>query len=676
MPIAPTLTECAYAAHAKGAMPALMSPPELHRFWPRLRALTFAVLCGLVPVALIPVIDLLGPDIGPQTVVTPPDLAALEAASAAKRRALVEELTAGVPPAAASDAADADAATTEAEDGRPGAPDTATTEADITAADTAAEDGPPAAEGDGSSGDTVPYNSAATADAADAALKRLVDAAQAEQVDQGAKTYAIYRAKLLLIGGLVLFVPLLAVMTLYQLRLVRRIWSPVLRTRYGPAHSIGTGHFLAWLLPFGLAGLGGGIIVRLRQVDLPAAETWLWLGTVLAVGGLALVLALAGAATRGGLRARLFANRPALVTGLTLACAIPLGSWAAAATHAPDLLGAALVPDIPDLAVLGVALVAGLFAALVTLTVLGTRTLSQSFPDPEMTEAFVHAGPIAPREAVDHAAGIWEALSQLDLPDPAPGAAPATYPTIPGPSAVTLVNAMVRVLAVTMVGALVVVSLALEVLVRADPTPAALADSLASGVSAWLLLLGVVFSVILGLVYIGPAVRLDIYASAHEMARKALDTADKAAKPDTPRQWSGRASGPFGDVDVTLREGPPPAAPAGGPAATARITARPATLHASTFLSPARPVPRPRPPAVPLAPVLPGLLAHPAPPPLDARLTRCLGADRLRFATLLATVHYGGAFHSLLEGRLQPRIRDIVTMIAPAGVSAVLALLK
>jgi hypothetical protein len=500
----------------------------------------------------------------------------------------------------------------------------------------------------------------------DAVLKAQIGAARGAPAAAAEPGFRSYRAQLFLIGGGLLggFIVLLTL--IYQFRLIRRSWNIGLRAMYGHEYDRATvGQFVLVLLPFAALALGLPVFVDLSGAQpqgdgmwtggFAAATALVVLGLIGAIGVLHGLSAMRRPEQGAGRRywpELLHETTPAWMAGMAAVAAAPLAILAIRDLALPGGLGADLLGASgpgPWLVATGLVVM----TTAIAITYFGTRLAVRGFPDIEAVESVFDTADLQRDSDFQNAPKLWRAMLQLHREGPGAGRTPPpVYPGAQPEQARALVEAMTRALLLAMIVALVVVSLALDwIILRAEPG-ATLEAGLRLAAQAWLYLLGAGFSLALGIVYLGPSVRIDPYVDAYRAGRKlfepdAADRAPASASDAAPRQWTGSvAITRRGHYAFHLAE-----APAGTDDAP-----EPATRAAAIGVGQAA--------------------GKPATSPEERALARRLGADAYKVAAILGVVSYGAAFHSLLDKGLRGRITQIATLIAPAAASVFLNLLK
>lgn len=510
--------------------------------------------------------------------------------------------------------------------------------------------------------------------AAAAFLAALTETARNAEAKKRKRALAVQRAQWLLVGGLVLFGSVMLAALIYQMRLAKRIWLPAFKNAVrGPVGAMG---LVFYEMPVALAVLTVSLLASFYF--LTTANGLFFLAPLVALSFAFLLVAIPATRSSSHFKTHfgLFAGFPLIPSGLIAVCASPAIVLAVQRVSGPVPLASETPFAAPEVA-LPVAAVVTMLCALTAVTCFAARTLSRNFPALWRAGQFVEAGSAFPRHVVTRAPLIWTAILELPKIDPE-RAFPPVHPTLTAAQAMAILNALVRVLAVVMVLALVTLSLANEVMLKASTAPEALAEDLVASTQAWLILIGVGFSVTLGLIYLGPAVRLDVYVDAYAEAKEILDKADK--KPAAKKSWSAEASLTEDDVlQVDWREGPRETPEPSKPDRKAKSEPQQkqqqhSALHPATgvgitdrfayrLLSST---------AVDAVPITDGDDRD----DLERDWVRRLGANRLRFTAILAVIGYGGAFHAILEKKLKLRIREIATLFAPAAASTILSFLQ
>jgi hypothetical protein len=497
----------------------------------------------------------------------------------------------------------------------------------------------------------------------DTALKALAAAERAVPVAQAGPDFRTYRAQLFLLAGSLLVAVLLILVLVYQFRLIRRSWNIAVRAVRGRRHDrAGVGPFVLVLLPFATFALALPVFVDLAWTEPAARPGWDALFPLVAValtaGLIGMVGVFHGLATLGRPAAGngrlhwpdlLYETTPAWVAGLCAAVAAPLAILAGHGLALPNALDAGVLGSGAAGTWLAVA-TGVVLATLIGATYFGTRVAARGFPDLEAVERFLDGTDLEPESDFRRAPDLWRDMLKLHRERPEAGRTPpAVFPSSEPAHARALIQAMTRTLLLAMIATLVIVSLALDwLVVRAEPNAALEAD-LRIAVETWLYVIGAGFSLALGIVYLGPSVRLDPYLDAYGEARELMEKdpaagAEPAAAKPPLREWSGAVTvARRGQYRLSLREGP-------------EDHASSAPVEAKAFdLDPPKDA---------------------APSAEEQALARRLGADALKFAAILRVVSYGAAFHSLLELGLRARVVQALTLIAPAAASVFLNLLK
>ena len=298
----------------------------------------------------------------------------------------------------------------------------------------------------------------------------------------------------------------------------------------------------------------------------------------------------------------------------------------------PGFLAALALPAGPILTV--AASLAALVVATTAVTLFGGLTIARNYPDADAAEAFAIRFNILGRTDPDprKPAQMWKDMRRVigTPPQDAPTeGAPVRLSLTPG-QAEALNRALTLTLAVLMVVALVVLSLGFDLLeagltlANGQPAPAALRESFGLSLDATVLLLGLGFSAALSVAYVWPMLRIAPHAgAAAESPEPKATAAERLVK-----------------------------ALAGG-----------AMLDAATG-------------AIRLADS--GGLVDPEPEAgekaADMQVARMIGADQAKFAVICHAWIYGGAFHSILDETLAGKLRQILTLLAPALAGTLLGL--
>ncbi|MBL9059354.1 MAG: hypothetical protein JNK88_04945 [Mangrovicoccus sp.] len=311
------------------------------------------------------------------------------------------------------------------------------------------------------------------------------------------------------------------------------------------------------------------------------------------------------------------------LNSLTLPGQRPLPAFLAALSlPAGDILGVA-------------AALAAVVAATTAVTLFGALTIARNYPDSDAVEAFAIRFGILGRNDPDHRkpGALWTDMRRVISHSPQNAdieGAPVRLSLTPA-QAEALIRALTLTLAVLMVVALVVLSLGFDLLeaglTLADgrAAPKRLSDAFGLSLDATVLLLGLGFSAALSITYVWPMLRIAPHAAAAVAA--------SAARP--------------GAADRLAR------ALAGG----AVLDPRTGTIRLEN----------------------PEGLVDPEPDPserrADVRLARWIGADQAKFKIICNAWIYGAAFHSILDETLAGKLRQVLTLLAPALAGTVLGLL-
>lgn len=298
----------------------------------------------------------------------------------------------------------------------------------------------------------------------------------------------------------------------------------------------------------------------------------------------------------------------------------------------PGFLAAMALPAGPILTV--AAGLAAMVVATTAVTLFGCLTIARNYPDADAVEAFAIRFRILGRTDPDprKPKQIWTDMCRV-IGTPPKGTptegAPVRLSLTPA-QAEALIRALTLTLAVLMVVALVVLSLGFDLLeagltlANGRPAPAALRESFGLSLDATVLLLGLGFSAALSVAYVWPMLRIAPHAGA-------------AAEPPTPT-----------------------------PGAAERLAK---ALAGGAVLDPATGTIR-------LADT--EGLVEPDPSLAETAaamaVAKMIGADKAKFRVICRAWIYGGAFHSILDETLAGKLRQILTLLAPALAGTLLGL--
>ncbi len=397
--------------------------------------------------------------------------------------------------------------------------------------------------------------------------------------------------------------------------------------------------------------LAGTVLAIAGMVDRLTGAGWVhagatWLATVVQVEPAAVAAGLAALAGLGMLavldRGMRILREQALAPLAALALVLG-GTIAAELLDSLRLPGQPALPDVltaqglsaPVILVTAAAL-AGVIVAATAVTLFGTLTFARNYPDADAAEAFAARYDILTRNQPEARKPdkVWTDMRFLVRTELA-GSATATGAPVRlslGPRDIqALIRALTVTLAVLMVVTLVVMSLGFDVLesglTLADgaPAPLKLREAFGRSLDATVLLLGLGLSAALSTAYIWPMLRIAPHVAAEDA-------------PADPRPGVAER------LAMALADG---------------VTYDPArgrlTLNMTDDI---------KSPTKTEADIV-----------ADARLARWIGADQAKFRIICNAWIYGAAFHSILDDSLAGKLRQVLTLLAPALAGTVLGLL-
>lgn len=292
--------------------------------------------------------------------------------------------------------------------------------------------------------------------------------------------------------------------------------------------------------------------------------------------------------------------------------------------------------SLPAGSILGItAILAAAVVATTAVTLFGCLTIARNYPDADAVEAFAIRFGILTRNTPAHGkpGDLWKEMRRvIGTPPNGVGTegAPVRLSLSPA-QAEALIRALTLTLAVLMVVALVVLSLGFDLLeagltlANGTAAPEKLSDAFGLSLDATVLLLGLGFSAALSIAYVWPMLRV----APHAGAAAAPSPANPSA---AERLAKALASGAVFDP-------------------------RTGTIQLEDTKG--------------LAGPKPDLAEETA----DADLARWIGADKAKFDVICNAWIYGGAFHSILDETLAGKMRQILTLLAPALAGTLLGLL-
>lgn len=223
-----------------------------------------------------------------------------------------------------------------------------------------------------------------------------------------------------------------------------------------------------------------------------------------------------------------------------------------------------------------------------------------------------------PEELVEMTDLIWRFAPPGTLDDGTDRAKHApTNTSLSATNTAEVVTSLSRALLILLIVALVVLSLGFDAIEADLSGPDAYKAAVAASNNAWLLALGVGFSICLALVYYIPTVRLNLFIYSEADRKKEAE--------EKPTSWTGKIAG-------ALWKG-------------AEFDLKPQEKKKKAKAK------------------------------IDRDMTFYIGADHAKLTTILDSDRFLGAYHAMLEKGLPEQVRTLLVLLAPTFFSGILSLL-